>query len=363
MAQAEHITPATSPDGATSFSRSSTAAEEEVRAGRMPPFAKGDELYSDLEYLQEQGKPRCLSPGTSLPDAPRVRLDEPAQILSYCLSDLDTPKLNSLGEKLWWSGPSPEVVSLTQHAVLDRRIQVTEDPEVHCLWAEGIVYLKPLPLYLTSYAFWEYLYDEPAHQADADERERLKATVLGFVRTYTHLIQRRSDFNLARRSDLLPSSDYTFETFIRFISAFDSIPDQAVSSRWRFGLIQLDSLNFHSAIHLRRWHLNRFESRYTAYFQRLFPVVLFIFALFSVTLSAMQVILGARQLWDTDNKGLKKILGVFVWFATESIGWSLAFGVLFMVWWICISSVEAWKRRKMMKRKQKQYSEGRTSMS
>ncbi|KAJ4987070.1 hypothetical protein SVAN01_07486 [Stagonosporopsis vannaccii] len=352
MAQAEHITPATSPGGATSFSRSSTAADE-VRTGRLPPFAKCDQLCSHLEYFQEPGTPRgfrCLSLGNSLPDAPRVRLDEPSRILSYCLDDLDTPNLNRMGEKLWWAGPSPDILPLTQHVVLDRRIQLTEDPAVHCLWVEGIIYLKPLPSYLTSHAFWEWLYEGVDDQAEAEERERLKATALGFVRTYARLIQRRSDFHLACRSDLLRPDGTSFEAFVAFISAFDSVPDKAVSSRWRLGHLQLDALNFHSAIHLRRWHLNRFESRYTAYFQRFFPVVLFIFALFSVALSAMQVILGARQLWDTDNKGLKKTLGVFTWFATESIGWSLAFGLLFMIWWICISTVEALKRRKMMKR-------------
>ncbi|KAF2623248.1 hypothetical protein BU25DRAFT_319798, partial [Macroventuria anomochaeta] len=227
----------------------------------------------------------------TLPDAPRVYLHAPSQILSYCLDDLDTPKLNHLGEKLWWAGPCPEIVSLTQQLVLDRRIQVTEDPAVHCLWVEGLVYLKPLPSYLTSYAFWEYLYDVSIDQTSLEERKRLKATALGFLRTYARLIQRRSDFNLARRSDLLPLGSTTFEAFVAFITAFDTVPDQAVSSRWRFGLLQLDALNFHSALHLRRWHLNRFESRYTAYFERFFPVVLFIFALFSVALSAMQVIL------------------------------------------------------------------------
>jgi hypothetical protein len=155
--------------------------------------------------------------------------------------------------------------------------------------------------------------------------------------------------------------DLTFEAFITFISAFDSVPDKPVSSRWHYGLLQLDTINFYSVIHLRRWHLNRFESRYTADFQRVFPVVLFIFALFSVTLSAMQVILGARQMWDTENKGLKKMLGLFVWFATESIGWSIAFGLLFVIWWVCISSVGVWKRRKTMKRMQNVSKEDRTA--
>ncbi len=102
MAQARHITPATSSDGATSFSRSSTAAE--VVTSHRPPFARCDQLCSDLEYLQEPEKPCCLrsiGPGRTLPDAPRVQLDDPCQVLAYCLNDLDTPRLNHMGEKLW----------------------------------------------------------------------------------------------------------------------------------------------------------------------------------------------------------------------------------------------------------------------
>jgi hypothetical protein len=247
-------------------------------------------------------------------------------------------------------------VSLTQLGVLERRIQATEDPSVHLLWTEGVIYVKPLPAYLTSYAFWEYMFDASNSDVNKDERERLKATSLGFLKTYASLIQRRSDFDLARRHHLLASfPELTFEAFIVFISAFDDIPSSAISSRWRYGIIQLDALNFHSTLHLRRWHLNR----YGAYFSRFFPVVLFIFAVFSVMLSAMQVILAAKQMWDTDNRGLKTILRLFVWFGTEAIGWSLAFSLLFVFWWIGISGAEAWGRKKVQRKvKKKSREEG-----
>lgn len=300
---------------------------------------------------------RSRAPAQTLPDAPRVYLDSPSQIIAHCLEDLDTVQLNRLGEKLWHAGPTPDVESLSQQLVLERKIQLTEDPSVHLLWTDGIIYIKPIPAYLASSAFWEYLLDA-SNGIDPQERDRLKATSLGFLRTYSSLIQRRSDFNLARRHDLLGSfSHVSFEKLIAFLRNFDSISDKAISSRWRYGLLQLDALNFHSAIFLRRWHLNRFESRYGAYFSRFFPVVLFMFALFSVILSAMQVIIGARQMWDTDNKGLRKTLGLFVWTGTEAIIWSLAFGILFVIWWICISGVEAFKRRAVQKRVKKRMKE------
>ena len=89
--------------------------------------------------------------------------------------------MNRLGGKLWWTGPTPDVTSLTQHAVLERRIQVTEDPSVHLLWTDGVIYVKPLPAYLTSYAFWEYILDSANNDSNLEERERLKTTSLGFV--------------------------------------------------------------------------------------------------------------------------------------------------------------------------------------
>jgi hypothetical protein len=317
------------------------------------PFEKCVQLCSTLEYSRTPEKPAHLhtrSPSQHLPDAPRINLSSPFKILDYCLSDLDTPRLNALGEKLWWVGPTPAIVSLTQHAVLERRIQITEDASVHMLWVEGILYLKPIPAYLTSFAFWEFLMDV-GNGLCAEERERCVRTSLGFLKTYAKLIQRRSDFVLARKCELLGGlGDVTFEAFVAFIAAWDDVPDQAISSRWRFGLLHLDALNFHSVTRLRRWHLNRFESRWATYFSRFFPVVLFVFAVFSVILSAMQVIIASKQMWDTDNKGLRRVLGLFVWFATEAIGWSMGIGVFLIFWWVASSTNEVWNRRKMQRR-------------
>jgi hypothetical protein len=339
---------------AASFSRSSTAAEEVWNKTRVP-FEKHLQLCDKLDYcrLEEKTHLRSNASSQTLPDAPRIRLECHSSILEYCVADLDTPGLNKLGEKLWRAGPTPDVVPLSQHTVLERRIQITEDPSVHLLWIEGILYLKPIPAYLTSFAFWEFLVDA-TDDASVEERRRLVATCLGFLKSYASLVRRRSDFNLAKRHELLGSlGDTTFESFVAFIACFDSVPDIAISSRWRYGLIQLDALNFHSAILLRRWHLNRFEARWTTYFSRFFPVVLFIFALFSVMLSAMQVIIAAKQMWDTDNQGLKRTLGIFVWFGTEAIGWSMGFGAFFAVCWFGIITNEVWHRRRMQKKVQK----------
>jgi hypothetical protein len=344
----------TSPSWTTATTASNTSTWHTT-----PLFEKHQELCKDLDYTFPD--PTQLSPESekvrhlqshaahqNLPDAPRVPLSS-SQILPYCLSDLDTPSLNHLGEKLWWVGPTPEIKSLSGQVTLERKICITEDPSMHCIWTENIIFLKPIPAYLCSFAFWEYMLDASNSSVEPDEREKLNATALGFLRTYARLVQRRSDFTLAVRLELLPSN-VDFESFIQFIKSFDAVPDRDISIRWRFGELTLAALNFHSLIHLRRYHLSRYESRYSAYFQQFFPVVLFIFALFSVALSAMQVILGAQQLKNTENEKLKTTLGSFIWFGNEAIGWAIAFGAVFVIWWIGISSGEAWKRHRMRKR-------------
>ncbi|KAF1952375.1 hypothetical protein CC80DRAFT_495436 [Byssothecium circinans] len=353
MTEDVNVTPVSpTPTFVASFPELEGDATKKATVDR-PPFDESVQLCKELDYARHYGrKLPCLHSRHEdqfLPDAPRVALGS-SEIIPYCLEDLDTPHMNEFGEKLWWAEPNPSIKTLSQQLVFGRKIVVTEDPSVHLVCSDDIIYMKPLPSYITSYAFWEYLLDSSNESIDTGERERLKATALGFLRTYAHLVQRRSDFSIAQRCELLSSfSDTSFEAFTNFIKSFDSIPDKDISCRWRFGEFHLGVLNFHCAIRKRRWHLNRFESNYGPYFQRFFPAILFMYALFSVILSAMQVIIGGRQMWDTENRGVRRVLGLFEWFSCEAIGWSLSFGLLFVLWWICIVSAEAWDRRKTMK--------------
>ncbi|ORY18542.1 hypothetical protein BCR34DRAFT_443830, partial [Clohesyomyces aquaticus] len=183
---------------------------------------------------------------------------------------------------------------LSTQLTIGRRILLTEEAKMHCVWDEELFFLKPLPAYLCSFAFWEYILEPENDSINREERDRLRSTALGFLRTYASLIQRRSDFAIARKHKLLDSFPHvSFEDFSHFIEAFEKVPESAVSPRWRFGELPLGMLNFYSFIFLRRWHLRKYEQRYGAYFEAYFPVVLFIFAVFSVMLSAMQVILAS----------------------------------------------------------------------
>lgn len=341
--------------------RATGATSIEESANLHPLFEQSRQLCEELEYIYVLNEPAYLRSHTKnqrLPDAPSVPLDSHS-VFNYSLKDLDTPGLNKLNQKLWWCGANPHVKTLSHQLTFERRIVVTEDPSLHLVISENrIIYIKPLPAYLCSHAYWRHLLDNTNRTINPEERQRLTSSSLGFLRTYSQLITHRSDYAIALRNNLLPPCDaMTFESLIGFTSSFSDLPSTAVSPRWRYGELLLDTLNFYSGIFLRHYHFNRFESNYGVYFQRFFPVTLFLFASFSVILSAMQVILTGRQMMDGENqgKGMRKIMGLFEWFGTEVIAWALVVGLLFVVWWITMAALEGRKMIKVKKELSKRW--------
>lgn len=317
----------------------------------------------------------------TLPDAPHILLSS-GQLLPYCNKDISTPHLDSLGPKLQWSHPSYIVSPLNEHSVQGHNIVITENPSLHIVWADNILYLKPLPAYLTSHAFWQCLLDTNSNTSTItpDERNALIAGSLGFVKSYSSLIIHRSDFLLAQKHNLLPPlPNLTYESLIRFLLPFSTLPNSAVSPRHRVGDLELSAVNVVSVLFRRKWHYHRYKARYSAYFERYFPAVLFLFAVFSVMLSAMQVWLAGKQLQLESSSGpaglasaaaaaataatsavtvttsasavvtsspvvvvtstgyAKGIVGLFEWFSLEAMIYSVIFGTLFLLWWVVIS--------------------------
>ena len=94
--------------------------------------------------------------------------------------------------------------------------------------------------------------------------------------------------------------DITYQEFRRFILPFRSLPDEAVSPRYHFGQLRLTRLKY--AVYLLRplllgktkvaYHQNRYRQT-GDYLRRFGTPLLFLFAAFSVVLSAMQVTLAA----------------------------------------------------------------------
>ena len=103
---------------------------------------------------------------------------------------------------------------------------VTEHPGLHLVWHYDKIFLKPIPPYLLSRVFWEYI-----QEAD----KKVWKAAAGFMRTYYYLMQCEVDFRKATSSDLqlIPRLEgrepITFEEFADFVAHFHTIGDQEVA--------------------------------------------------------------------------------------------------------------------------------------
>jgi hypothetical protein len=162
--------------------------------------------------------------------------------------------------------------------------------------------VKPIPKYLLSHAFWEFFLVHPESPLSDIDKDEIAKAAQGFLRSYSYLIQHKSDFILARddKHILIPKG-IRYAEFIRFIIGFQEIHDSAVSRRYSFGELRLTRLNFWAIVAVGRFTFHKTTWQYSAYFAKFYGPILFIFGIFSIVLSAMQVALAVQQSTTLDQ--------------------------------------------------------------
>ncbi|KAM0513508.1 hypothetical protein ACHAPE_007770 [Trichoderma viride] len=236
----------------------------------------------------------------SLPGHPWVRLRDPYNEIAQFLKDeLITDSLDKLAPHLWLVATqnSTHISSLTHQLVRGRQIVVTEDPGLHLTWIYERVFIKPLPEYLLSHAFWDYFLVNPSSPIPALERKAIFRAACGFLRSYAFLIQHKSDYLLAIQEDklgLIPKS-ISFSNLVEFLRCFKSIPDTEVSHRYLYGDLRLTRLNFWVKIFLGRRTYFKQYGQYGAYFAQFYGPLLFVFGIITLALSSMQVVLAVES--------------------------------------------------------------------
>jgi hypothetical protein len=127
-----------------------------------------------------------------------------------------------------------------------RQIIVTEDPQLHLVWIDDRIFLKPLPQYITSYAFWDTFMSDPSQYGAT---AKLRKATLGYLRTYFYLIQYESDLRIAQDPALcLVPKEVTWPRFCQPTARFEDITENEVSGRYHYGEIRLTRLNYYAPI-------------------------------------------------------------------------------------------------------------------
>ncbi|KIW71598.1 hypothetical protein PV04_03742 [Phialophora macrospora] len=264
------------------------------------PFDSALSLEKSLTYVPAttgQMPPRLEPAEARLPGHPaiRLRVSETGTLFDFLRRELCTPDLDRMSPYLGLVAKqsSAHVTPLHAQLVRGRSVVLCENPELHLLWIHERIFIKPLPPYMLSCAFWRFYLVDDASGAEPTNRAAVLAAAIGFMRTYCLLIQYESDFRLAKTAGLLPEVAEDFTRFIDFISVFATMDDSTVSGRYHFGELRLGRLNFWARIFLRRWHLHKIHWAYSTYFAQFYGPLLFAFGVLSLFLSAMQVIFAA----------------------------------------------------------------------
>ncbi|KAH9869851.1 hypothetical protein J1614_006771 [Plenodomus biglobosus] len=204
--------------------------------------------------------------------------------------DLNTPRLDDIHQHLWLAGLPNAARPLHRQKLLGRNVLLTEDPDEHLVWFETQLFIKPLPHYLFDYDYWSkhLCSDKNLHQA-----------ACGLLLSYAWLVCYKSDLNIAKDNGLLPK-DIEWHDWIKFLNTFldniDLISLSNVSKRYKYGELRLSRLNTIYRVMPPAYSLKNLirgyragSTWYTEFFGRHFKWMLAVFAVLSVSLSALQV--------------------------------------------------------------------------
>ena len=281
-----------------------------------------------------------------LPGQPWI-LIQSGNLYQHLEREFLTPDLNTLAPHLWLvaTQSSSHINALHEQVLKGCNIVITEDPELHLTWADNRVFVKPVPPYMLSNAFWTtHLVSSSSsssiHDLRCEPPIALVEAALGFMRTYYYLIRHESDLHIAKQNRLLPTSltDITLEQWHAFITGFGFIRDDQVSPRYSsYGTLRLSRLNLWAKIFLRRFQFYHINRQYGEYFARFYAPILFFFAISTVVLSAMQVSLQADGYEDRGRRQWVGLQEVSLWFSVATlmcicvIGLVLLFLLLYML--------------------------------
>ena len=279
------------------------------------PFKKDDELFaapatsstalsppSSSNQSANTGSRRLILPVIHQEQDKQhsLRLIDPAKpqdIQRFLRVDLDVSRLNKIHKHLWFAGLPQCARPLHHQIVIDRKVMITERAELHLLWRDDRLYLKPLPDYLLSYGIWE---------GTIVNDSLLSENAKGFLLSYLWLVRQKSDFLIAQKENLV-DGDMTWDEWITFsTTVFPNIVSDSlngVNPRYLYGELRLGRVNLIYRLCRNTRNLKTFirgysygYHTYASFVARNFAWVLIGIVYVTIVLTAMQVGLATTEL-------------------------------------------------------------------
>ncbi|PSS12940.1 hypothetical protein M430DRAFT_36153 [Amorphotheca resinae ATCC 22711] len=265
-----------------------------------PPFSRPVPLPSPSQITTDNETPRntlTTSIPHILPAAVRcgntlVRTKDEQD--AYYTKELRTERLDEIQTYLWLAGLPGCARALHRQLLLGREILITEDVNEHLVWYETRIFVKPFPTFLFNLDCWEQ---------KLCKTQQLFEAACSFLLSYAWLVRHESDLRIAHEKGLLPHI-IDWATWTEFTGDFLDHMDlqslRGISPRFQYGELRLSRLD-------KIYRLTRFNWRdfvrgymtistwYQDFFARNFAWLLAVFAVISVALSAMQVVVAVAR--------------------------------------------------------------------
>lgn len=179
-----------------------------------------------------------ILPATFRLDQELHDLDQDKGMDFFLKIELDVSRLNCIHKHLWLAGQQLPVRPLNQQISLGRNIICTEELDLHLLWVDSCIFIKPCPDFLLCYDFWQrYICHDTA----------IWGIAVGVLLSYTNMVQRNSDLAIAHKEGLL-REDVTWQQWVGMTSAIRQTVDVmglgAINPRFQYRELRLARINW-----------------------------------------------------------------------------------------------------------------------
>lgn len=195
-----------------------------------------------------------------------------------------------------------------------REVLPDENPGLHLVWYYERIFIKPIPAYFYSSAFWAYIeHADPA----------VFRSSLGFMRSWDLLVRYQLDFDLGVKWGLIPrkpeTGEYpTYEEFCGFMESFRGVKDGDVCRRYHYGELRLTRLNKTAMFFQGKLAYFHIHPQWGSYLSHILAPVITVFVILSAVLNSMQVTLAAVAGGEVQGRW-KPYADVSAWFAVVVI--------------------------------------------
>ncbi|KAF3802007.1 hypothetical protein GCG54_00015231 [Colletotrichum gloeosporioides] len=181
------------------------------------------------------------------PPGNEIKAVNHATLAEFLKLEFSLDRLDAIYGKLWRVGAIRPARSLNAQLVLGRTIVLNNSLDMHLVWGDMKIFLKPLPRYLLEPAFWARHLPSLQHHSPASPRSGVRECALGLLYTYACLVNSPLDFELAVREGLIPrDGDQPSWTTWRKLATELLEPEVSnhIHRRFRHGELRLNRLNW-----------------------------------------------------------------------------------------------------------------------